>query len=36
MEQLARDGMTTILETHKMSFAQHVTNQTIFMHKGTI
>lgn len=36
MEQLAHDGMTMILVTHEMSFAQRVANQTIFMHKGTI
>jgi polar amino acid transport system ATP-binding protein len=36
MEQLARDGMTMILVTHEMSFAERVANQTIFMHKGTI
>lgn len=36
MEQLARGGMTMILVTHEMSFAERVASQTIFMHQGTI
>ncbi|HEY9280799.1 MAG TPA: amino acid ABC transporter ATP-binding protein [Eoetvoesiella sp.] len=36
MEDLARDGMTMVLVTHEMAFAQRVANQIIFMHNGKV
>ncbi|WP_316980152.1 amino acid ABC transporter ATP-binding protein [Shumkonia mesophila] len=34
--ELAQGGMTMILVTHEMGFAQRVANTTIFMHEGKI
>ena len=34
--QLARDGMTMMLVTHEMQFAQSVANEVVFMHEGQI
>ncbi len=36
VEQLARDGMTMLLVTHEMRFAQRVADTTVFMHEGRI
>jgi len=36
MEDLARGGMTMVLVTHEMAFAQRVANQVVFMHKGKV
>lgn len=36
IEQLARDGMTMVLVTHEMRFAQRVANTTVFMHQGKV
>ena len=36
MKQLAREGMTMIVVTHEMSFAQEVSHRVIFMDEGTI
>ena len=36
MKDLARDGMTMIVVTHEMSFAQDVANHVIFMDGGVI
>ncbi len=36
MEDLAKGGMTMILVTHEMAFAQRVANQVVFMHKGKV
>ncbi len=36
MRQLAREGMTMLVVTHEMNFAQHVSNRVIFMEKGEI
>lgn len=36
MEDLARAGMTMVLVTHEMSFAQRVADQVIFMHNGRV
>ncbi|MEO6959948.1 MAG: amino acid ABC transporter ATP-binding protein, partial [Burkholderiaceae bacterium] len=36
IEQLARDGMTMLLVTHEMRFAQRVANTAVFMHQGKI
>ena len=34
MEQLAKGGMTMMLVTHEMAFAQAVADTTLFMHQG--
>jgi polar amino acid transport system ATP-binding protein len=34
MEDLARRGMTMVLVTHEMGFAQRLADITVFMHKG--
>ncbi|MFT9097480.1 amino acid ABC transporter ATP-binding protein [Liquorilactobacillus sp.] len=36
MEKLAADGMTMIIVTHEMSFAQNVADKVLFMDKGKI
>lgn len=36
MEKLAADGMTMIIVTHEMSFAQNVADKVLFMDKGRI
>jgi len=36
VEDLAKEGMTMVLVTHEMNFAQHVANRVIFMHGGRI
>ncbi|MCG7599570.1 amino acid ABC transporter ATP-binding protein [Halomonas sp. McH1-25] len=36
LEALAREGMTLILVTHEMKFAQDVSNRVVFMHQGRI
>ena len=36
MEDLARGGMTMVLVTHEMAFAQRVADQVVFMHKGRV
>ncbi len=36
MEDLARRGMTMVLVTHEMSFAQRLADITVFMHKGKV
>ena len=36
IEGLARDGMTMLLVTHEMSFAQNVADIVIFMHEGRV
>lgn len=36
MQKLAQDGMTMIVVTHEMSFAEHVSTRTIFMENGVI
>ncbi len=36
VEDLAKEGMTMVLVTHEMNFAQHVANRVIFMHGGHI
>jgi polar amino acid transport system ATP-binding protein len=36
MEQLAHHGMTMILVTHEMAFAQKVADTVIFMHEGRV
>ena len=36
MKQLARDGMTMIVVTHEMGFAQEVADRVIFMDEGRI
>ena len=36
MRQLAREGMTMLVVTHEMNFAQHVSNRVIFMENGEI
>jgi polar amino acid transport system ATP-binding protein len=34
LEQVANDGMTMILVTHEMRFAQRSADTVVFMHKG--
>jgi L-cystine transport system ATP-binding protein len=36
MKELAREGMTMVVVTHKMSFARDVANKVVFMDMGTI
>ncbi|KRL07236.1 MAG: amino acid ABC transporter ATP-binding protein [Liquorilactobacillus hordei] len=36
MEKLAADGMTMIIVTHEMSFAQNIADKVLFMDKGKI
>ncbi len=36
MKQLAREGMTMIVVTHEMSFAQEVSDRVIFMDEGMV
>ena len=36
MLQLARDGMTMIVVTHEMAFAEDVADEVVFMDDGTI
>ena len=36
MRQLAEDGMTMLVVTHELSFAQNVSNHVIFMENGSI
>jgi polar amino acid transport system ATP-binding protein len=36
MEDLARGGMTMVLVTHEMAFAQRVADRVIFMHEGKV
>jgi polar amino acid transport system ATP-binding protein len=36
MENLARDGMTMIVVTHEMGFAQRVADRVVFMADGEI
>ncbi|MDQ7987485.1 amino acid ABC transporter ATP-binding protein [Pseudomonas sp. G34] len=36
LEQLAREGMTLILVTHEMNFAQEVGDRVVFMHQGRV
>ena len=36
MEDLARRGMTMVLVTHEMGFAQRLADITVFMHKGKV
>jgi polar amino acid transport system ATP-binding protein len=36
MEELAAAGMTMILVTHEMRFAENIADTTVFMHKGKI
>ena len=36
MQQLAQEGMTMVVATHELQFAQRVSNQSIFLHQGKI
>ena len=36
MRQLAEEGMTMLVVTHEMHFAEHVSNKIIFMEKGEV
>jgi len=36
MKELAKEGMTMIVVTHKMSFARDVANKVVFMDNGII
>ena len=36
LRQLARDGMTMIVVTHEMGFAQQVADQVAFMDRGVV
>ena len=36
MKQLAEDGMTMLVVTHELSFAENVSNRVIFMENGNI
>lgn len=36
MRKLAREGMTMVVVTHEMNFAEHVSNKVIFMEGGSI
>jgi polar amino acid transport system ATP-binding protein len=36
IEQLARNGMTMVLVTHEMGFAQRVADMIVFMHQGQV
>ena len=36
VEQLAKEGMTLILVTHEMNFAQEVGDRVVFMHQGRV
>jgi len=36
MEDLARNGMTMLLVTHEMAFAERVADRVVFMHQGQI
>ncbi len=36
MRSLAREGMTMIIVTHEMGFAEEVANRVLFLDKGTI
>ncbi len=36
MEGLAKDGMTMIIVTHEMSFAQNIADKVLFMNDGMI
>ncbi|MBD9656124.1 amino acid ABC transporter ATP-binding protein [Pseudomonas sp. WHRI 8822A] len=36
LEQLAKEGMTLILVTHEMNFAQEVGDRVVFMHQGRV
>ena len=36
MRQLAEEGMTMLVVTHEMNFAEHVSNKIIFMEEGNV
>ena len=36
MKELARSGLTMLVVTHEMGFAQEVSNRVVFMDKGVI
>jgi arginine/lysine/histidine/glutamine transport system ATP-binding protein len=36
MQQLAADGMTTIIVTHEMQFAREAAHRVMFLHQGQI
>ena len=36
MRTLAEEGMTMLVVTHEMSFAQNVSNQVVFMEHGVV
>ncbi len=36
MQNLAEEGMTMLVVTHEMAFAQEVSNKVVFMHEGII
>ena len=36
MKELAEEGMTMVVVTHEMGFAQEVADQVIYMHDGKI
>jgi len=36
MERLARDGMTMLVVTHEMAFAQSVAKKVVFVNDGVI
>lgn len=36
VEQLARSGMTLIMVTHEMHFAQRISHRVVFMHQGRV
>lgn len=36
MQTLAKEGMTMLVVTHEMAFAQDVSNRVVFMHSGVI
>jgi ABC-type polar amino acid transport system, ATPase component len=36
IEKLAESGMTMVLVTHEMNFAERVADQIAFMHHGTV
>jgi len=36
MQQLAREGMTMVVITHKMGFAREVTDTVVFMDGGVV
>ena len=36
MKQLAKEGMTMLVVTHEMNFAEHVSNKVLFMAEGVI